>query len=179
MHNIKSKNMNKIYAHFIRNFSYYWIIASIITCVFCIFYFKSHWNDEANCYSDNVIIEILSGVILSSIPLIIGYYVGQRFSNDVLLLNMRAMLKKISEKRKSGDFKDDYVARNLVIDISSELGREITNNDILSKISEKATIKAQSNTPCKICNLKYDFDIVNEKPKCRHCKLYSLAWDID
>jgi hypothetical protein len=149
-----------------------------------VWYFYNHWHDDANFYSDNIKIEIFCGIIIASIPTIVGYYFGKKFSNDILLLNIRSLLKKIQKRRLRGDFSTDNekaskIARGLVIDISNELAREVSSNNLLNKLTDKVMIRANSTDPCNVCGKKFDFSIIDNKPKCDHCKLNSLAWDIE
>ncbi|MBP8115330.1 MAG: hypothetical protein KAY50_08235 [Chitinophagaceae bacterium] len=176
--------MNKIYAFFLRNLTLFGILISLVVCSLCGWYFYKHWYEDANCYSDNIKIEIFCGIIIASIPTIVGYYFGKKFSNDILLLNIRGLLKKIQKRRMRGDFTTDTekasdTARGLVIDISNELAREMSSNNLLNKISEKVMMRATSKDPCNVCGKKFDFSIIDKKPKCDHCKLNSLAWDIE
>jgi hypothetical protein len=131
-------------------------------------------NIGVNNYSDNIEIEFVVGGLFLFVPLLIGFGIAKKEKEIRFYDNIQGILNKIKDLRESGGIKRE-AARNLVIEISESMGKDILQEPWFKRKFE-SSITNYEQKECRVCGM--DAVITSEK-RCGNCKLNCFAWETE
>ncbi len=159
----------KYYKQIILGLIVFGIIATLYSFKELLVYLHSPCNSTFQNYK----VEFISGIIFSSVPIVIGIYFGQKIKEYQFYNNVEGVLKTVRRLREN-KLINDLSSRHLVKSIARNFGNEALKDELAEKIiKEYESNKDKISDKCKICNL--EAEIVGRK--CKYCKLNCYAWD--
>jgi len=162
----------KLYTWFLINYKKILSVIYVIAIVFCVCLAFCLWNNSADDYSDNFIIEITVGICFSVLPLLIGISLGKRVARDLQYYKFRSLLSEIQLLRKGGKI-DKKTTQLLVTKVVENLGKGIEQEDWYEKLSKK--VESEKVVTCNVC----DLNVKTSNKRCDHCKLNIFAWELN
>ncbi len=140
--------------------------------------FDEGWGigkSDARSFRDNVIVESVVGGLFLFAPIFIGVKLGKRSREIVFYSNIRKVIDKIKSLREAETI-TQQTARDLVMEISNAMGREILEESWWRFEYEIPSIVVEEKK-CGICGLDAQLTVEPKKGKCSNCKLNCFVWE--
>ncbi len=131
---------------------------------------KYKWDTDANCYSDNVMIEIIVGGLFTAIPLLSSLYINKILREIVFYEDIKRFIDVVKKNRTILGAKR---TQELIIEFSNTVSDDIKRVSALHILNKQ--MRNQSDTEqahCGVCGVT----LLIDNKRCDKCKLNCRAW---